>query len=41
MLSLLLQDTLIVQLVVTFIRNLLAIPDARSTSGSRGDHRTR
>lgn len=29
------------QLVVTFFRNLLAVPDARSTSGSRGDHRTR
>jgi len=35
------QDALIVQLVVTFFRNLLAVPDARSTSGSRGDHRTR
>ncbi len=30
-----------VQLVITFFRNLLAIPDARRTSGSRGDHRTR
>jgi Timeless protein len=35
------QDAMIVQLVVTFFRNLLAVPDARSTDGARGDHRTR
>ena len=29
------------QLVVTFFRNLLAVPDARATDGARGDHRTR
>lgn len=29
------------QLVVTFFRNLLAIPDARTTGGAGGDHRTR
>jgi Timeless protein len=32
---------MIVQLVVTFFRNLLAVPDARATDGARGDHRTR
>ena len=29
------------QLVVTFLRNLLAVPDPPPTAGSRGDHKTR
>ena len=29
------------QLVVTFLRNLLAMPDPAATAGSRGDHKTR
>ncbi len=29
------------QLVVTFLRNLLAMPDVSATAGSRGDHKTR
>jgi len=36
-----LQDALTVQLVVTFLRNLLAMPDVIATAGSRGDHKTR
>ena len=35
------QDALTVQLVVTFLRNLLAMPDPAPTAGSRGDHKTR
>ncbi|KAL0021485.1 hypothetical protein WJX79_010302 [Trebouxia sp. C0005] len=34
-------DGLIVQLIITFIRNLLAVPDRAATAGSGGDHRTR
>ncbi|KAL0032107.1 hypothetical protein WJX77_005423 [Trebouxia sp. C0004] len=34
-------DGLIVQLIITFIRNLLTIPDRAATAGSGGDHRTR
>ena len=36
------QDSLIVQLVVTFVRNLLAVADVRRVTGSgKGDHKTR
>ncbi|KAK9804992.1 hypothetical protein WJX73_009460 [Symbiochloris irregularis] len=35
------QDALLVQLVITFLRNLLTIPDQDTSAGSRGDHRTR
>lgn len=34
------QEASIVQLVVCFVRNLLSVPDARATDGSRGDHRS-
>ena len=36
------QDSLTVQLVVTFVRNLLAVADARrGISSGKGDHKTR
>ncbi|BDA45591.1 Topoisomerase 1-associated factor 1 at N-terminal half [Coccomyxa sp. Obi] len=35
------KDVLIVQLVVTFLRNLIVIPDSSFTSGSSGSHRSR
>ena len=36
------QDALTVQLVLTFVRNLLAVPDRRATESSgKGDHKSR
>ncbi|CAL5223392.1 g5900 [Coccomyxa viridis] len=35
------RDTLIVQLVITFLRNLIVIPDSASRSASSGSHRNR
>ncbi|EIE20339.1 hypothetical protein COCSUDRAFT_58046 [Coccomyxa subellipsoidea C-169] len=35
------RDVLIVQLVVTFLRNLIVIPDSGSSSGSSGSHKSR
>lgn len=35
------QDAAIVQLVLSFVRNLLAVSDAKATEGAGGDHRSR
>ncbi len=35
------QDSATVQLVLSFVRNLLAVSDAKATEGAGGDHRSR